>query len=288
MRKALNSALLIMMTLATMPAFAQETVVEQKTSFFKMFFLSDSYAGTVLIWLLILMSFITFGLTLMFIMRYRRGTLIPDEVNFQLEAMLNEKRYREAIEFADNDPSYLGALVSAALNEATNGYPAMERAVEEASDMETSRMLRPIEFLNLIGNIAPMFGLFGTVYGMIVAFHKLVEAGGRPDPSQLAGGISTALVTTLWGLVVAMPALAAYSIIRNRIDAMASEGLVMAEDLISPFKPGAAKKAAAGGAPQGAAPRPGQPAAPAAAPRPGQPTTPPPGAPRPPASPKPS
>jgi len=158
-----------------------------------------------------------------------------------LDTLLAEKKYRDAIEFAKNDGSYLGKLASAALNEAANGYGAMERAIEEAGDAETTRLLRPLEYLNVLGNIAPMLGLFGTVYGMIVAFQQLVAAGGSADPQNLAAGISTALVTTFWGLVVAMPALAAYSLIRNKVDALTAEGLIMAEELISPFKPGSKK-----------------------------------------------
>jgi biopolymer transport protein ExbB len=98
--------------------------------------------------------------------------------------------------------------------------------------------LRPLEYLNVLGNIAPMLGLFGTVYGMIVAFQTLVEEGGSADPGKLAAGISTALVTTFWGLIVAMPALAAYALIRNKIDALTSEGILIAEELINTFKPG--------------------------------------------------
>ena len=142
--------------------------------------------------------------------------VVPEDTQQHIETMLAEKRYREAIEFSGSEPSYLAKVVSSGLNEASNGYAAMERALEETSDAETTRMLRPIEYLNVLGNIAPMLGLFGTVYGMIVAFNKLVETGGKPDPGELAAGISTALVTTFWGLVVAMPALAAYALIRNQ------------------------------------------------------------------------
>ena len=141
--------------------------------------------------------------------------VIPEDTQNQIETLLAEKRYREAIEFSGTDSSYLAKVVNSGLSEASNGYGAMERAVEESSDAETTRMLRPIEYLNVLGNIAPMMGLFGTVYGMIVAFQKLVETGGKPDPGKLAAGISTALVTTFWGLVVAVPALASYSLIRN-------------------------------------------------------------------------
>lgn len=235
---------------------------DQVTSWAKMFLYSDDLIGNLITWTLLLMSAMSIGYSLKLFMAYRRNSIIPDDTSVQIESLLNEKRYREAIEYADADHSYLGKLVSAALNEAGAGYGAMERAVEEASDAEVSRALRPVEYLNVLGNIAPMLGLFGTVYGMIVAFQKLVAAGGKPDPGELAAGISTALVTTFWGLVVAIPALAAYAIVRNKIDALTSEGMLVAEELIRPFKPGARKTAAPASAAPAAKP------APKAAPKP--------------------
>ncbi|MEX2216582.1 MAG: MotA/TolQ/ExbB proton channel family protein [Phycisphaeraceae bacterium] len=246
--------------LSATPVFAQSSSGGQSMSYFKMFFWSDDTLGLIITWFIILMSAVNMGASIHFFIKYRRTTIIPEMTYVQLEAMLDEKRYRDAIDFAANDPSFLARLVDAGLNEASNGYAAMERAVEEASDAESTKLLRPVEFLNVLGNVAPMCGLFGTVYGMIVAFSKLVESGGKPDPAKLAGGISTALVTTFWGLVVAIPALSAYAWIRNKIDALCAEGMVMAEELISPFKPGG-KKEKPGGKP-GAPGAPGGPAAP--------------------------
>lgn len=168
--------------------------------------------------------------------------------------MLAEKRYRDAIEFANSDPSYLGKVLAAAMNEAGNGYSAMERAIAETGDAETTKMLRPLEYLNILANVGPMLGLFGTVYGIILAFNNLVASGGKPDPAKLAGGISTALVTTFWGLVVAMPALSAYALLRNKIDELTVEGMMMAEEIIKPFKPGSAKKGATPAGDKSAAP----------------------------------
>ncbi len=233
--------------LLTPPAFGQEQV--ETSNWFRMFLWSDDFLGLMIIWTLVLLSALSMGWALTLWLRYRKTMVVPEETQQQLEAMLAEKRYREAIEFSGSEPSYLAKVVSSGLNEASNGYGAMERALEESSDAETTRLLRPIEYLNVLGNISPMLGLFGTVYGMIVAFNKLVETGGKPDPAELAAGISTALVTTFWGLVVAIPALAAYSLIRNHLDALTSEGLIVAEDLIKPFKP-AAKKAAAASRPR--------------------------------------
>ncbi|MEM6854774.1 MAG: MotA/TolQ/ExbB proton channel family protein [Planctomycetota bacterium] len=220
------------------PAVAQDAPAgESSTNFFQAFFWSSDLLGLAIIWLLIIASFISLGLTLVFVMRYRRVNLLPDETQEGIERLIAGKQYREAIAMANNDPSYLGRITASALNEASNGYAAMERALEEAGDAEATRILRPIETLNVMGNIAPMMGLFGTVYGMIVAFQALVDAGGGADPVELAAGISTALVTTFWGLVVAIPALASYAVVRNKIDAITAEGLVQAEQLIKPFRP---------------------------------------------------
>ena len=241
------------------PAWAQAAPPGQAVtmSYFEMFFWTDDLIGLIQIWGIILMSGLNIGATIHFLMKYRKATIIPEATYAQLEIMLEEKRYRDAIDFAANDPSFLARLVDAALNEASNGYAAMERAVDEASDAGVTKMLRPVEFLNVLGNVAPMCGLFGTVYGMIVAFYQLVESGGKPDPAKLALGISTALVTTFWGLVVAIPALSAYAWIRNKIDVLTSEGVIMAEELISPFKPGGKKKDSA----KPGAAKPGAPAA---------------------------
>jgi len=114
----------------------------------------------------------------------------------------------------------------------------MLRALARASEEYTADRLRRVEVLNVIGGVAPMVGLFGTVYGMILAFREIVAAGGSPDPVGLAAGIGTALTTTFWGLVVAIPALAGYALIRNTIDSLTSEATLEAEDLINRYQPG--------------------------------------------------
>lgn len=240
LRRIIGLAALVCL-LATSSVMAQEGE-PQTMSWFEMFFLPPGdVLGTLMIWVILLMSAVSVSLIIRFGLQFRRSMLVPETTRVEIESLIAEKKYRDAIEYAQNDPSYLGRLTSAALTEAANGYGAMERAIEESGDYETTRYLRPVEYLNVLGNIGPMMGLFGTVYGMIRAFQSLVAKGGQPDPADLAGGIATALVTTFWGLVVAIPALAAYSVIRNKIDAITSEGMLIAEDMISPFKPGGKK-----------------------------------------------
>jgi biopolymer transport protein ExbB len=171
----------------------------------------------------------------------RRMNILPPDVYEQIQGQFEEKQYREAIELTANEPSYLSYVIHAALSEASHGYPAMERAMEEAAEERTTKLLRHIEWLNLIGNISPMLGLMGTVWGMIMAFFKIVEKGGTPDPAQLADAIGLALVTTLLGLAIAIPALSIYAVMRNRIDSLSSEAMLASQELISNFRPGGKK-----------------------------------------------
>ena len=196
------------------------------------------YKGGMIGYIIWAISVVTVALIIRYMTLIRRLTIIPELMRIQIQEMFENKEYRDAIDVTATDPSFLGYVIHAALAEAAHGYPAMERAMEEASEERTTKMLRGLEWLNLIGNIGPMLGLLGTVWGMITVFFKIVKAGGMPKPAELADGIGVALVTTLLGLSVAIPALAAYAIFRNRIDSLTSEAMVASQDLISNFRPG--------------------------------------------------
>jgi biopolymer transport protein ExbB len=88
-------------------------------------------------------------------------------------------------------------------------------------DAATTYLLRLSRFnrtLKVIGLIAPLLGLLGTILGMIEAFKVLQDTGVQADPTLLAGGIWEALLTTALGLAVAIPAIAAFNLIESRID----------------------------------------------------------------------
>ncbi len=234
-------------------AAAQDTPAPAatETSFFGMFFWSDDPVGLIFIWVLVLLSVLSLTLALRFALQFRRANLLPPRFAHEIRQLLLDRKFREALDTSQKDGSFLGDLTAAALAEAPSGYDAMERTLFETGDAETAKTLRPLEALNVLGNIAPMMGLFGTVYGMIVAFQSLVSSGGSPDPVQLAGGISTALVTTLWGLVVAIPALAAYALLHNRVDAIAADAVLEAEGILKPFRPSTSKSSSSSGGSSG-------------------------------------
>lgn len=198
---------------------------------------SIEWVGSLMIWLLLALSLVNIGLIGQLAMTNRRPQILPTALAERLRTLLEGGKYREAIELAGGDRSDLARIMRVSLGQASFGFAAMLRALEQASEEVITDRLRRVESLNILGQVSPMIGLFGTVYGMIVAFRSIAESGGNADPVLLAGGIGTALVTTFWGLLIAIPALAAYATLRNRIDSVATEASLEAQSLIEKFRP---------------------------------------------------
>ena len=165
----------------------------------------------------------------------RRKSLMPEGLADSVSAMVSTGRFVEADRLCRERPSFLGAVLAEGLAEAPLGYAAVEKSMEDASAEQAARLFRKIEYLSVIGTIAPMLGLLGTVWGMIVAFQEFATKL-NPPVSELAPGIYQALVTTLMGLGVAVPALSAFAIFRNRIDELVAEASLRAEHAWAGFK----------------------------------------------------
>ena len=213
--------------------------------------------GSLIIWFLLLLSMVSVGLIGFMAMTNQRKSIVPAGIVDQARALLSKGSYREAIDLTRRESSFFSLVLGASLHEASHGFSAMIRSLEQTSDELTTERLRRIEYLNVLGQVSPMIGLFGTVYGMILAFQSIVVAGGNADPVLLAGGIGTALTTTFWGLVVAIPALAGYAIVRNKIDAHTAEATLLAEEMINQFRPRASARHAAAAASAAASAAPG-------------------------------
>ena len=189
------------------------------------------------------LSLVTLAVIIELCLAVRRRNIAPDALLRGVRDCCSAKQYRSALDLTGKNPSFVARVIHASLREAPHGYAAMERAMEEAGEIHATRIVRRVEWLNLIGNIAPMLGLLGTVWGMIIAFMEF-EVKANPAPSELAPGIYKALVTTLQGLCVAIPALAAYAILRNRTDELVAETSLAAEHAFSVYKRGGLKRKA--------------------------------------------
>lgn len=184
----------------------------------------------------LLLSFVMVALVVMNIMQIRRDTLLPPEFVENFEQKLAAKDYQGAYDQARNDDSFVARVLAAGLSKLNRGYEEAIEGMQEVGEDENMALEHRLSYLALIGSIAPMLGLMGTVHGMIMSFQEIAEsAGGTPDPKKLADGISTALFTTLEGLVIAIPALIAYSLLRNRVARFVLEVGIVSEGLMSRF-----------------------------------------------------
>ena len=118
-------------------------------------------------------------------------------------------------------PGVMTNIVNAGMMRLADGLTDVEnveKAMEEAAVEENVAGLRPINYLSIIASIAPMFGLLGTVSGMIKAFNK-IGLGGMGDPEKLAGDIGEAMITTAFGLMVGIPTMFFYFFLKSRFQA---------------------------------------------------------------------
>jgi biopolymer transport protein ExbB len=173
----------------------------------------------------------------------RRKEVIPNNLAEEVRQMLSQGRMPEAEQLCRSKPSPLSFVLLSGLAEIDFGWPAMEKAMEDAVAEQSAKLLRKLEYLSVIGNLAPMLGLLGTVTGMIMAFQQVAISQGSAGPAQLAEGIYSALATTVAGLVVAIPSLGVFAVIRNRIDQMIAEIAYLAQQVFSPVRRRASKVA---------------------------------------------
>jgi biopolymer transport protein ExbB len=163
----------------------------------------------------LLLSFGLVALLVMCFLQFRKTVLLPPDLSQQFEQHLENKEYQQAFELAKGSDSYLGRVLAAGMGKLQSGYPAAVEAMQGAQGEEAMKLEHKISYVSLVGALAPMFGLLGTVDGMVAAFMKIASSDTAPKPSELAVGISQALVTTLIGLWLAIPAIACYGLLKN-------------------------------------------------------------------------
>ena len=185
--------------------------------------------------LIILLSIAGLSLIITFAMQIRRDVMVPPELVGHVESLFEEEDYDAALEVVEGNPSFFSTVLAAGLPRIDRAYHEVESAMEEAGDQEAAKLHQKIGYLSLIASVSPMLGLLGTVLGMVTAFNVIATSKTSPKPSQLAGGISQALMTTCMGLIVAIPMTVAYFIFRNRVTNVIIEVGNLATELMERF-----------------------------------------------------
>jgi biopolymer transport protein ExbB len=143
----------------------------------------------------------------------RAKRIMPQELIDSVTESMAEGDVLKALQNCESEPGPMANILSAGFSHVEEGYDVIQESISTAADLETEQIMQKLTWLSVVGNLAPMLGLLGTVQGMIAAFSTLAE--GAPDVGVLAMNISQALFTTAGGLTIAVPCVAVYYTFRN-------------------------------------------------------------------------
>ncbi|MCY3002361.1 MAG: MotA/TolQ/ExbB proton channel family protein [Planctomycetota bacterium] len=231
-------ALAVLMT-ASLPLFAQEggeaapapAAADTSLSIGELIVMSG-FIG----WVIIALSIVTLAVIIEAYVTLSREKLAPPAVVDEIQSLFEEGQFQEAMELCENEPSFFTRVCGAGISKIGHPFEVIQAAIQEMGDEESIRLNQKIGWISVLAAVSPMLGLFGTVQGMIASFHVIANTA-NPTPSQLAGGIYVALLTTFEGLMVAIPATAAFAYLRNRLVRNIIEVGAIVEDLFERFRP---------------------------------------------------
>jgi biopolymer transport protein ExbB len=213
--------------------------------------------------LLLALSVAMMALVVLLALDLRMSSAIPPGFVDEFTDIVNKRKFKEAFDMARNDPSFLGQVLTAGMSRLQYGLEDAREAAMNTLDAIKSDKEQKNNYNAVIASLGPMIGLVGTVYGMIKSFSVLAIPGVQVKPAELADGISHALVVTLFGVGISVPAIFFNAFYRNRITKVMMDVGHIADDLLTQMYHNS-KKAAGGAAvgPSGASPSGTVPAAP--------------------------
>ena len=142
------------------------------------------------------------------------GKLMPNSLIQNVQNAMAEGDVEAAIAACKNEPSAMSNILDAAFQHVSEGFDVIQEAVTAASDLEQEKLMQRLNWISVCSNLGPSLGLLGTVQGMILTFQALAS-GGAGDASMLAASIGQALWTTAGGLIVSIPTITLFYMLRN-------------------------------------------------------------------------
>ncbi|MBT5577693.1 MAG: MotA/TolQ/ExbB proton channel family protein [Porticoccaceae bacterium] len=176
-------------------------------------------SGGWLMWPILLCSIVVVGIAIERFITLREERIIPAGQLSEVWTQLRKKQLTSERLKTLRDSSPLGYILAAGISNSGHGRDVMKDSIEEAAGQVVHSLERFLTLLGTIANAAPLLGLLGTVLGMIQVFADIMLYG-TGDASELAGGISQALITTAAGLTVAIPAMLLHRYFERHVDSL--------------------------------------------------------------------
>ena len=177
-------------------------------------------------------------------MELRPVTAMPPEVLSRCEAMLEQRDFKGIFNVVKEDDSYFSRVLVTGITELPNGVSEARESMERVADMLTAEMDKKISMMSVLGTLGPMIGLLGTLKGMITSFSAIARGGNALDTTQVATGISEALLLTFEGVILAVFAIYFFSFFRNRVSLISVTALTRADEFLRHFAQAARTKTA--------------------------------------------
>jgi biopolymer transport protein ExbB len=188
--------------------------------------------GGIIMWFILACSIIALTVVIDRYIVVRKAKINVPAFMVRLRGMLKKKDITGAISYCMEEKSPVANIVRRGLTKYKLGHERVKDAIENAGRQEISKLEKGLAVLASISGIAPLLGFLGTVTGMISAFMTIEDLAGSANPSDLAGGIWEALLTTAFGLIVGIPALAFYNYFVSAVKKLVGDMETVANDVV--------------------------------------------------------
>lgn len=199
---------------------------------------------------LLLMSFYFVALIIQCFLELRPQMVAPPDLVEELEALLAKRDFQGIYRAAKDSPTGLGQLVASGLAALSGGFAEAREAIDRAGESITVEMEKRISMLAVIGSLGPLIGLLGTLKGMISSFSVIARSETQLKPSEVAGGISEALLITFEGVALSVPAIFFFAFFKNRVASLSLHAITTADDFLKRVHGGAQSRPAAPATPK--------------------------------------
>ena len=181
--------------------------------------------------LLVLSLYFVATVTRMFV-ELRPEVAAPPALLQECETLLKSKDYLGVYKRVKQDPSFFATVLTAGMAELPQGLSESRETMDRVGDALVVEMERKISMLAVLGSLGPMIGLLGTLKGMISSFSVIALSDTQLKASEVAGGISEALVLTFEGVGLSVPAIYFFAVFRNRVSSISTSTMLIADEYV--------------------------------------------------------
>ncbi len=188
--------------------------------------------GGLIMWFILATSVIGLAVVIDRFIIIRRAKINVPAFMIKLRGLIKKNDISGAVSVCMEEKSPIANIIRKGLKKYKFGHSRVKESIENAGKQEVNKLEKGLSILATVAGIAPLLGFLGTVTGMISAFMTIEDLAGSANPSDLAGGIWEALLTTAFGLIVGIPAFAFYNYFVNGVKKLVSDMETVANDVV--------------------------------------------------------